>query len=306
MKLGTCRVEGQCYVCVDTGTHLLLPAFMSEQTSADWQTLAAYPAWRDMLTLIEQYDHFKPILEKLLAAQDHKAEFAYEAVELLAPIPRPRKNVMCLGLNYLEHAEETASQVGRSAKAPEYPIVFTKSPTSVIGHNANIPFDAETCSKLDWEAELGVVLGKGGRKIGSANAYAHIFGYTVINDLSARDIQLNHKQYFLGKSIDGGCPMGPFIVTADEIADPQALEISCRVNGVTKQQSNTQHMIFNIASIIEWLSKAMTLEAGDVIATGTPSGVGFVRQPPEFLVPGDVVECEVQAVGVLRNTIVQG
>ena len=182
--------------------------------------------------------------------------------------------------------------------------MFTKSPTSVIGHDAAIPFDPDTCSQLDWEAELGVIIGKAGKKIQADNAHTHIFGYTVINDISARDIQLNHKQYFLGKSIDGGCPMGPFIVTADEIADAQQLKIECRVNGEVKQASNTQHMIFNIASIIQWLSRAMPLEAGDVIATGTPSGVGFVRQPPEFLVPGDVVECEVERVGVLRNRIV--
>ena len=147
------------------------------------------------------------------------------------------------------------------------------------------------------------MLGKGGKKIAAANALDHVFGYTVINDLSARDIQLSHKQYFLGKSLDGGCPMGPWIVTADDIADPQNLAIACRVNGVTKQASNTRNMIFNVASIIEWLSRGMTLEAGDVIATGTPSGVGFVREPPEFLLPGDVVECEVECVGVLRNSI---
>jgi 2-keto-4-pentenoate hydratase/2-oxohepta-3-ene-1,7-dioic acid hydratase in catechol pathway len=224
-------------------------------------------------------------------------------VTLLAPIPRPRKNVMCLGLNYLEHAEETANQIGRTGKAPQYPIVFTKCPTSVIGHEATIPFDADTCSQLDWEAELGVVLGKGGKKISRETALAHVFGYTVINDVSARDIQLNHKQYFLGKSLDGGCPMGPWIVTADEIADPQALSIACRVNGVTKQASSTRNMIFDVATIIAWLSRGMTLEAGDVIATGTPSGVGFVREPPEYLLPGDVVECEVAGVGVLRNVI---
>jgi 2-keto-4-pentenoate hydratase/2-oxohepta-3-ene-1,7-dioic acid hydratase in catechol pathway len=228
-----------------------------------------------MLTLIDN----PPDLTATVAAASDAMRVPLADIELLAPIPRPRRNVMCLGLNYLEHAEETASQVGRSAKAPEYPIVFTKSPTSVIGHDAAIPFDPDTCSQLDWEAELGVIIGKAGKKIQAENAHAHIFGYTVLNDISARDIQLNHKQYFLGKSIDGGCPMGPFIVTADEIADAQQLKIECRVNGKVKQASNTRHMIFNIASIIQWLSRAMPLEAGDVIATGTPSGVGFVRQP---------------------------
>ena len=291
MKLGTCRYQAQQYVFILQGDQVLIPALVPQYDQA---------IWRDMLTLIDN----PPDLTATVAAASDAMRVPLADIELLAPIPRPRRNVMCLGLNYLEHAEETASQVGRSAKAPEYPIVFTKSPTSVIGHDAAIPFDPDTCSQLDWEAELGVIIGKAGKKIQAENAHAHIFGYTVINDISARDIQLNHKQYFLGKSIDGGCPMGPFIVTADEIADAQQLKIECRVNGKVKQASNTQHMIFNIASIIQWLSRAMPLEAGDVIATGTPSGVGFVRQPPEFLVPGDVVECEVERVGVLRNRIV--
>ena len=291
MKLGTCRYQAQQYVFILQGDQVLIPALVPQYDQA---------MWRDMLTLIDN----PPDLTATVAAASDAMRVPLAEVELLAPIPRPRRNVMCLGLNYLEHAEETALQVGRSAKAPEYPIVFTKSPMSVIGHDAAIPFDPDTCSQLDWEAELGVIIGKAGKKIQADNAHAHIFGYTVINDISARDIQLNHKQYFLGKSIDGGCPMGPFIVTADEIADAQQLKIECRVNGKVKQASNTRHMIFNIASIIQWLSRAMPLEAGDVIATGTPSGVGFVRQPPEFLVPGDVVECEVERVGVLRNRIV--
>ena len=291
MKLGTCRYQAQQYVFILQGDQVLIPALVPQYDQA---------IWRDMLTLIDN----PPDLTATVAAVSDAMRVPLADIELLAPIPRPRRNVMCLGLNYLEHAEETASQVGRSAKAPEYPIVFTKSPTSVIGHDAAIPFDPDTCSQLDWEAELGVVIGKAGKKIQAENAHAHIFGYTVINDISARDIQLNHKQYFLGKSIDGGCPMGPFIVTVDEITNAQQLKIECRVNGEVKQASNTRHMIFNIASIIQWLSRAMPLEAGDVIATGTPSGVGFVRQPPEFLVPGDVVECEVERVGVLRNRIV--
>ena len=291
MKLGTCRYQAQQYVFILQGDQVLIPALVPQYDQA---------IWRDMLTLIDN----PPDLTATVAAVSDAMRVPLADIELLAPIPRPRRNVMCLGLNYLEHAEETASQVGRSAKAPEYPIVFTKSPTSVIGHDAAIPFDPDTCSQLDWEAELGVIIGKAGKKIQAENAHAHIFGYTVINDISARDIQLNHKQYFLGKSIDGGCPMGPFIVTVDEITNAQQLKIECRVNGEVKQASNTQHMIFNIASIIQWLSRAMPLEAGDVIATGTPSGVGFVRQPPEFLVPGDVVECEVERVGVLRNRIV--
>ncbi|MEZ5453577.1 MAG: fumarylacetoacetate hydrolase family protein [Thiothrix sp.] len=291
MKLGTCLYNDQTYVCIAEGDGVLIPAL---EPGFD------QPAWRDMLTLIDSGTDLAVVQASATDAMRVDAA----NITLLAPIPRPRKNVMCLGLNYLEHAEETANQIGRTGKAPQYPIVFTKCPTSVTGHETEIPFDPDTCSQLDWEAELGVVLGKGGKKISRDQALSHVFGYTVINDLSARDIQLNHKQYFLGKSLDGGCPMGPWIVTADEIADPQNLDISCRVNGVTKQASNTCNMIFDVSTIIEWLSRGMTLEAGDVIATGTPSGVGFVREPPEFLLPGDVVECEVKSVGVLRNKIV--
>ena len=290
MKLGTCLYNDKTFVCIAQTEGVLLPALDPAFDQA---------VWRDMISLIESGTDLSAMLAN--ATDTMRVKFA--DITLLAPIPRPRKNVMCLGLNYLEHAEETANQIGRTGKAPQYPIVFTKCPTSVIGQDATVPFDPDTCSQLDWEAELGVVLGKGGKKIAAANALDHVFGYTVINDLSARDIQLSHKQYFLGKSLDGGCPMGPWIVTADDIADPQNLAIACRVNGVTKQASNTRNMIFNVASIIEWLSRGMTLEAGDVIATGTPSGVGFVREPPEFLLPGDVVECEVECVGVLRNSI---
>lgn len=291
MKLISCQYQNQRFVGIVEAEIALLPAL---------DAAFDQPVWRDMLALIDSGIDLPAVRNTLTAAM----RVPLADVTLLAPIPRPRKNVMCLGLNYLEHAEETANQIGRTGKAPQYPIVFTKCPTSVIGHEAMIPFDPDTCSQLDWEAELGVVLGKGGKKISRENALAHVFGYTVINDVSARDIQLNHKQYFLGKSIDGGCPMGPWIVTADEIADPQALAIACRVNGVTKQASSTRNMIFDVATIIEWLSRGMTLEAGDVIATGTPSGVGFVREPPEYLLPGDVAECEVAGVGVLRNTIV--
>lgn len=303
MKLGTCRYENTSYIFIDTGTHLVLPALGSSHIGENWQTFVDQPAWQDSLLLVEKFDALKTDLETIVNAGDARTIVDYEHVEIIAPIPHPRKNVMCLGLNYLEHAEETAEHVGRSAKKPAYPIIFTKATSSVTTHEATIPYDPETCSQLDWEAELGVIIGKGGRKISRANAMQHVFGYTVINDLSARDLQFNHKQFFMGKSFDGACPIGPYIVTADEIADPHKLNVQCRVNGVVKQDSNTHHMIFDIPAIIETLSKSMTLEPGDIIATGTPSGVGFVREPPEFLQPGDVVECEVEGIGILRNTI---
>lgn len=223
---------------------------------------------------------------------------------LRAPIPRPRKNVMCLGWNYADHVQESAGTRRQPTQPPEHPIVFTKNVTSIAGPHDDIPAHAGVTTQLDWEVELGVVIGIGGRDIARADALAHVFGYTVINDISARDLQFRHKQYFLGKSLDGTCPMGPAVVTADEISDPQSLALNSHVNGVPKQSSNTRHMLFPIAEIIHVLSRGMTLEPGDIIATGTPSGVGFARNPPEFLQHGDIVECEVDGIGRLRNRVV--
>jgi len=225
-------------------------------------------------------------------------------VQLTAPIPRPRKNIMCLGWNYAEHAKETALIRGQEAKAPEYPVIFTKAPTTVNSPYGNIIIGPTVSEEIDWEVELAVIIGKGGKNISEEQALSHVFGYTVLNDVSARDLQARHKQFFKGKSIDGYCPMGPWIVTADEIEDPQHLTVRLRVNGITKQEGNTSMMIFPIRTIIATLSKGMTLEPGDIIATGTPGGVGFARNPPEFLKAGDVMETEVEGIGVLRNVVV--
>jgi 2-keto-4-pentenoate hydratase/2-oxohepta-3-ene-1,7-dioic acid hydratase in catechol pathway len=223
---------------------------------------------------------------------------------LLAPIPRPRKNIMCLGWNYVEHAKEGAAARGVEAELPTHPVVFTKSPASVNSPRGDIPWDPAVSTQLDWEVELAVIIATGGRRIPQERALDHVFGYTVINDVSARDVQFRHKQYFLGKSLDGACPMGPVIVTRDEIPDPQVLDVISRVNGEVKQSSNTRHQIFTVAAAIALLSDIILLEPGDVIATGTPAGVGFARTPPQFLKPGDVVECEVENIGVLRNRVV--
>ena len=225
-------------------------------------------------------------------------------VQLAAPIPRPRKNIMCLGWNYAEHAKETALIRGQEAKAPEYPVIFTKAPTTVNSPYGNIIIDPQVSEEIDWEVELAVIIGNGGKNIPEEDALSHVFGYTVLNDVTARDLQSRHKQFFKGKSIDGYCPMGPWIVTADEIKDPQQLVVRLRVNGITKQEGNTSMMIFPIRTIIAILSKGMTLEPGDIIATGTPSGVGFVRNPPEFLKAGDVMETEVEGIGALKNVVV--
>src|SRR5216684_3039657 len=224
-------------------------------------------------------------------------------VQLHAPIPRPRKNIMCLGLNYAEHEKESAAARGRSSALPEYPIFFTKAPTTVNAPYGNIVIDPAVSLEVDWEVELGVIIGKMGKNIREEDALSYVFGYTVINDVTARDIQNRHKQFFKGKSIDGYCPMGPWIVTADEIPDPQALALHLKVNGITKQQARTSSMIFSVRQIIAVLSLGMTLEPGDIIATGTPSGVGFARNPPEFLKAGDLVEATVEHIGTLRNPV---
>ena len=225
-------------------------------------------------------------------------------LEWHAPIPRPRKNIACLGMNYSAHIQETAAMRGKDAKIPQVPVIFTKAPTTVNTPFGDIVVDRGATSQVDWEVELGVVIGRTGKNIHAARAYDYVFGYTALNDVTARDLQKRHLQFYKGKSLDGFCPMGPVVVTADEFGDPQHKRLTTRVNGVVKQDGTTANMIFPVTSIIEWLSKGLTIEAGDLIATGTPDGVGMGRIPPEYLQDGDVLETEIEGIGVLRNTIV--
>ena len=223
-------------------------------------------------------------------------------LELLAPIDEPRGNVIAIGRNYQKHAAETALVEGRE---PAPPTIFTKAITSLTDPFADIAIDPGISDKIDWEVELAVVIGKGGANIKRARALDHVFGYTVINDVTARDIQSGWGgQYFKGKSLDRSSPTGPWVVTRDEVEDPQALKLFLRVNGTVKQEGDTGDMIYPVDAIIEWASKGMTLLRGSLIATGTPDGVGFARTPPEFLKPGDVMETEVRGVGLLRNRMV--
>lgn len=260
---------------------------------------------RDMLALIDGGAEALHRVEALAEASPPHAVLPLAAVELLAPIPRPRKNIFAVGRNYAEHAAEFQRANGLEVKLPEYPNIFTKAVTTVNGPYADIPFDAAVSTKIDWEAELGVVIGRGGRHIPREQGLAHVWGYTVINDVTARDIQnQGGVQWFQGKSLDGSCPMGPWIVTADEIPDPQRLRLRLWVNDVLKQDGSTDQMLFDVAMIISTLSHVLTLEPGDILATGTPSGVGFARTPPELLRPGDVMRTEVEQIGSLRNTIV--
>jgi 2-keto-4-pentenoate hydratase/2-oxohepta-3-ene-1,7-dioic acid hydratase in catechol pathway len=225
------------------------------------------------------------------------------AIRWHSPIPRPLKNIFCLGLNYAAHALESAKARGRTPELPKAPVFFTKAPTTMNGPFEEIPVDRSVTDQVDWEVELGVIIGTAGKNISRANALQHVFGYTVINDISARELQATHMQWFKGKSLDGTCPMGPVIVTADEFGDPQTKRLQCRVNGVTKQDGHTSDMIFPVDVTLEWLTRGLTIEPGDIIATGTPAGVGIGRTPPEFLVTGDVVETEVEGIGMMRNTI---
>jgi len=259
----------------------------------------------DMLALIAAGAETLARIAALVEIAPAGTLLALDEVELLAPIPRPRKNIFCVGRNYAEHAAESMRAVGREVKLPPAPNIFTKAVTSVTGPNDDILYDASVSTQLDWEVELGVVIGRGGRHIAREEALSHVFGYTVVNDISARDIQNRPgMQWFLGKSLDGSCPLGPVIVTADEISDPQALPLRLAVNGAVKQEDTTAQMLFGVAAIIAEISRVLTLEPGDIIATGTPAGVGFARTPPEFLQPGDVMETTVEGIGTLRNRIV--
>ena len=227
---------------------------------------------------------------------------ALDAVTLLAPV-RPHKNVFCVGRNYMGHAEEIARARGIPVSLPSVPTFFTKAPTSIANPGATLHMDPNLSSQYDWEAELAAVIGTRCRDVAEADALGVIFGYTALNDVTARDLQKDHGQWFKGKSLDDACPIGPWIVSADEVGDPQTLDIAMRVDGETKQNSNTAQMIFSVAQIVASLSRGMTLEPGDVIATGTPDGVGFARTPPEFLGDGSAVEVEIARIGVLRNRV---
>jgi 2-keto-4-pentenoate hydratase/2-oxohepta-3-ene-1,7-dioic acid hydratase in catechol pathway len=252
-------------------------------------------AWRQMETVI------KASLEQNAFAS--RARHSPEQIKWHAPIPRPAKNIVCLGLNYRSHVVETSRPLQRDGKNPEAPIFFTKAVTTVSGPFDPIGWDRSVTEQVDYEAELGVIIGVDAKNIRQAESRMHVFGYTVVNDVSARDLQYRHKQWFKGKSLDGFCPMGPCIVTADEFGDPQSKRLSLTVNGQPRQNASTAEMIFTVDAIIASLSQGMTLEAGDIIATGTPEGVGLGRTPPEYLADGDVVETDIEGIGTLRNRV---
>ena len=226
-------------------------------------------------------------------------------IDLDAPLPKPRRNVWCVGRNYHAHAKELSSSVFKdsAAKTDEWPIVFTKVPECVVGPHDDVFVPSEISQQIDYEAELAVVIGKGGTNITRADAMDHVFGYTIVNDVTARDVQVRHGQWDLGKSFDTFCPMGPWVVTADEL-DGTKTRVRCWVNGELRQDGPTENMIFDIPALIETISRGITLYPGDVIATGTPAGVGMGMTPPRYLKAGDVVRVEIEGLGAIENKFV--
>lgn len=271
------------------------------------QKLSGKLVYKDMNELICRLGQEEKAQLQLLAKNTDAlrgAAVALEAVKLCAPIVHPRQDVICLGINYDAHAQEAGrfSDEAFGGERP-YTIYFSKRVSAATGSGDFIPAYEGLVDSLDYEAELGVILGKDAKDVSREEAEAYIFGYTVINDVSARNLQTRHKQWYRGKSLDGFTPMGPCIVTADEIADVQNLDIRCYVNGQLRQSSNTKYMIQTVAGAIAELSQGMTLQAGTIIATGTPAGVGMGMQPPTFLRSGDTVVCEIESIGRLENTV---
>ncbi len=238
------------------------------------------------------------------AVSPSNGRVALTEVELLAPLPQPRRNLFCVGRNYHAHARELRDTVFKNNQPEAWPIVFTKVPECVVADHQDVLLPTAVSKQIDYEAELAVVIGRGGRNIARADALQHVFGYTIVNDVTARDVQMRHAQWDLGKSFDTFCPMGPWIVTADEL-DGTATRVRCWVNGELRQDGNTADLIFDIPTLIETCSRGITLLPGDIIATGTPAGVGMGMTPPRWLAHGDVVRIEIDGIGTLENRFVE-
>lgn len=285
MKLATVVIEGKEKAGVIEGELFYPLESVREQ-------MEGIPT--DLNTLIEHSSEWLSDLAKLnLTGMEG---LAVESLQYTSPI-KPNKNIFCIGKNYAAHAREF------DGTPPENMIVFTKAPTTVIGHGQPIPLHEGVTNELDYEGELAVVIGKKGKAISRDEAEDYIFGYTILNDITARDLQARHQQFFLGKSLDGTCPIGPWIVTKDEAGDARDLEIETKVNGEVRQHARTSLFLFPIDEIIATLSKGMTLEPGDIIATGTPAGVGKGFKPPRYLKDGDVIEICVESIGTLVNKV---
>lgn len=272
----------------------------------DFGGISNFPLPNDMLELIdmgfEVIEEITNLIEDTRDVDFENISYALNDVEILAPIEKPRKNIIGIGLNYTEHVAESARTLDTTGKLPIKPIIFSKPPTTVTGPNTEIIKNTKLTSQLDWECELAVIISKKGKYVPKSEALDYVFGYTVINDISARDCR-REGQWIVSKGQDTFAPMGPFLVTKDEIENPHNLNLSLKVNGIEKQNSNTKFMLFNINDLIEDLSTVFTLEAGDIIATGTPAGVGAGRDPQEWMYDGDVVEATVEGIGTIVNTV---
>jgi 2-keto-4-pentenoate hydratase/2-oxohepta-3-ene-1,7-dioic acid hydratase in catechol pathway len=268
---------------------------------------AAEPAIpNDMLAFIEMGDDGLALAR---AAMDSggATPIAADNVKLLAPLPKPPRNLMCVGKNYFDHASEFHNSgfdsTATDSPVPEFPIIFTKAPTSVAGPYDDINASLDPTNTTDYEGELAVVIGKGGLGISKENAMDHVYGYSVMNDVTARDLQVRHRQWFLGKSVDTYCPMGPCLVTADELPDIETKQLTTSVNGEPRQKTLISGLIFDIPTLIETISRTVTMESGDIIGTGTPLGVGIGFDPKKFLVPGDEVTVAIEGIGQIVNRV---
>jgi 2-keto-4-pentenoate hydratase/2-oxohepta-3-ene-1,7-dioic acid hydratase in catechol pathway len=283
---------------------LALPIACSAGVMPPWQSPRLC---EDLVDFIELADELPALVERLEKASA-TVQFKSAVVEasdfaLVAPIPKPRKNVFCVGRNYIDHVAEGDRTRNASPQIPKVPQFFTKPSTSVLASGMDVEWDPRVTAELDYEVELAIIIGKQGRDISEKRALDHVFGYTIINDISARDLQRAHGQWFKGKALDSSCPMGPWIVHREALKQVNDIAISLRVNGELRQQARTSQLIFGLPRIIRELSSGMTLHPGDIIATGTPAGVGFAMEPPQFLEDGDVVTCEIEGIGTLVNRI---
>lgn len=286
MKIATCIHQGKPYV---------------GQVSEQQQTIQLFE--------VSEEEHQAGVLSLILKQSQPQLSsrvLSLKEVTLTAPIPKPRRNLFCVGRNYHAHAKELAASVFKSSNADPnaWPIVFTKVPECVVGPFDPVTLPVHISQQIDYEAELAVVIGKGGLNISKDEAMSHVFGYTIVNDVTARDVQMRHQQWDLGKSFDTFCPMGPWLVTADEF-DGLTAHVRCWVNGELRQDGHASHMIFDIPTLIETCSRGITLLPGDIIATGTPAGVGMGLTPPQYLRQGDVVKIDIAGLGQIENRFVE-
>jgi 2-keto-4-pentenoate hydratase/2-oxohepta-3-ene-1,7-dioic acid hydratase in catechol pathway len=300
MKLVTCTREGQ------TLTGMWFEDRVLDLAAAGRRMNEA----TDMSSMLAIIRGGEASLAALQRMESRHAEFTdawFEAgqVQLMAPIPVPVRNVFCVGRNYADHVKEGYAKAGKEVKLPEVPQFFTKATGAVNGPNGEVRLDPRVTRLLDYEVELAVVIGSAGRDIPAARAYEHVFGYCVLNDMTARDLQRRHEQWFKGKSLDTTCPLGPCIVDRAALGDPTTLELSLTVNGEERQRAKVAQMIFDIPTIIASLSAGLTLQPGDIIATGTPAGVGYAMTPPQALKGGDLVVAKIDRIGELRNRVIE-